>query len=61
MEALVTLLSAELPVPWLIQSTGTILVRVLMHHVEQAHTKSDCSAVWQVAMMRPVPDADAAT
>ena len=53
MEALVMLLSAEMPVDAmadLIDEHDTRLWRVLMHYVEQAHAKSDWSAVRRIAV-----------
>jgi transposase len=53
MEALVMLLSAEMPVGAmadLIDEHDTRLWRVLMHYVEQAHAKSDWSAVRRIAV-----------
>ena len=53
MEALVMLLSAEMPVDAMadiIDEHDTRLWRVLMHYVEQAHAKSDRSAVRRIAV-----------
>ena len=53
MEALVMLLSAEMPVEAmadLLDEHDTRLWRVLMHYVEQAHAKSDWSAVRRIAV-----------
>jgi transposase len=53
MEALVMLLSAEMPVDAmadLLDEHDTRLWRVLMHYVEQAHAKSDWSAVRRIAV-----------
>src|SRR3984957_1988936 len=53
MEALVMLLSAEMPVDAmadLVDEHDTRLWRVLMHYVEQAHAKSDWSAVRRIAV-----------
>ena len=53
MEALVMLLSAEMPVDAmadLIDEHDTRLWRVLMHYVEQAHAKSDWSTVRRIAV-----------
>ena len=53
MEALMMLLSAEMPVDAmadLLDEHDTRLWRVLMHYVEKAHTKSDWSAVRRIAV-----------
>ena len=53
MEALVMLLSAEMPVEAmadLVNEHDTRLWRVLMHYVEQAHAKSDWSVVRRIAV-----------
>ena len=53
MEALMMLLSAEMPVDAmadLLDEHDTRLWRVLMHYVEQAHAKSDWSAVRRIAV-----------
>ena len=53
MEALMLLLSAEMPIAAmadLLHEHDTRLWRVLMHYVEQAHAKSDWSAVRQIAV-----------
>jgi len=53
MEALMLLLSAEMPVNAmadLLDEHDTRLWRVLMHYVEQAHAKSDWSAVRRIAV-----------
>jgi len=53
MEASILLLSAEMPVDAmadLIDEHDTRLWRVLMHYVEQAHSKSDWSAVRRIAV-----------
>jgi transposase len=53
MEALMMLLSAEMPVDAmadLLDEHDTRLWRVLMHYVEQAHAKSDWSAVKRIAV-----------
>jgi transposase len=53
MEALMLLLSAEMPVDAmadLLDERDTRLWRVLMHYVEQAHAKSDWSAVGRIAV-----------
>ena len=53
MEALMMLLSAEMPVDAmadLVDEHDTRLWRVLMHYVEQAHAKSDWSAVRRIAV-----------
>src|ERR1700746_1752332 len=53
MEALMLLLSAEMPVNGvadLLDEHDTRLWRVLMHYVEQAHAKSDWSAVRRIAV-----------
>jgi transposase len=53
MEALMMLLSAEMPVNAmadLLDEHDTRLWRVLMHHVEQAHAKRDWSAVRRIAV-----------
>ena len=53
MEALIMLLSAEMPVNAmadLLDEHDTRLWRVLMHYVEQAHAKSDWSAVRRIAV-----------
>jgi transposase len=58
MEALLMLLSAEMPVDAMadiIDEHDTRLWRVLMHYVEQAHAKSDRSATAGLRSMRPVP------
>jgi transposase len=52
-EALMMLLSAEMPVDAmadLLDEHDTRLWRVLMYYVEQAHAKSDWSAVWRIAV-----------
>ena len=57
MEALIMLLSAEMPVDAmadLLDEHDTRLWRVLMHYVEQAHAKSDWSTVSR--QRRPRPD-----
>ncbi|MGD0182997.1 MAG: ISL3 family transposase [Terriglobales bacterium] len=53
MEALMMLLSAEMPVDAmadLLDEHDTRLWRVLMHYVEQAHAKSDWSALKRIAV-----------
>ena len=53
MEALMMLLSAEMPVDamaGLLDEHDTRLWRVLMHYVEQAHAKKDWSGVRQIAV-----------
>jgi transposase len=53
MEGLVMLLSAEMPVEAMadfLDERDTRLWRVLMHYVEQAHAKSDWSAVRRIAV-----------
>jgi transposase len=53
MEALMMLLSAEMPVNAmadLLDEHDTRLWRVLMHYVEQAHAKSDWNAVRRIAV-----------
>ena len=53
MEALMMLLSAEMPVDAmadLLDEHDTRLWRVVMHYVEQAHAKSDWSAVRRIAV-----------
>ena len=53
MEAVMMLLSAEMPVDAmadLLEEHDTRLWRVLMHYVEQAHAKSDWSAVRRIAV-----------
>jgi transposase len=53
MEALMMMLSAEMPVDAmadLLDEHDTRLWRVLMHYVEQAHAKSDWSAVRRIAV-----------
>jgi transposase len=53
MEALMMSLSAEMPVDAmadLLDEHDTCLWRVLMHYVEQAHAKSDWSAVRRIAV-----------
>jgi transposase len=53
MEALMMVLSAEMPVDAmadLIDEHDTRLWRVLMHYVDQAHAKSDWSAVGRIAV-----------
>ena len=53
MEALMMLLCAEMPVDAMADLLGehdTRLWRVLMHYVEQAHAKSDWSAVRRIAV-----------
>jgi len=53
MEALMMLLSAEMPVEAmadLLDEHDTRLWRVLMHYVEQAHAKSDWSALRRIAV-----------
>jgi len=53
MEALMMLLSAEMPVDAmadLLDEHDTRLWRMLMHYVEQAHAKSDWSAVGRIAV-----------
>jgi hypothetical protein len=53
MEALMMLLSAEMPVNAmadLLDEHDTRLWRVLMHYVEQAHAKSDWSALRRIAV-----------
>ena len=53
MEALMMLLSAEMPVDAmadLLDEHDTRLWRVLMHYVEQAHAKSDWSALRRIAV-----------
>src|SRR5258705_12443707 len=53
MEALMLLISAEMPVNAmddLLDEHDTRLWRVLMHYVEQAHAKSDWSAVRRIAV-----------
>jgi transposase len=53
MEALMMLLSAEMPVDAmadLLDEHDTRLWRVLMHYVDQAHAKSDWSAVRRIAV-----------
>ena len=53
MEALVMMLSAEMPVDAmadLLDQHDTRLWRVLMHYVEQAHAQSDWSAVRRIAI-----------
>jgi transposase len=53
MEALVMMLSAEMPVDAmadLLDEHDTRLWRVLMHYVEQAHAQSDWSAVRRIAI-----------
>jgi transposase len=52
-EALMMLLSAEMPVDAMADLLGehdTRLWRVLMHYVEQAHAKSNWSAVRRIAV-----------
>jgi hypothetical protein len=53
MEALVTLIGAEMPedaMADLLDEHYTRLWRILMHYVEQAHAKSDWSSVRQIAV-----------
>ena len=53
MEALMMLLSAEMPVVAmadLLDEHDTRLWRVLMHYVEQAHAKSNWSALRRIAV-----------
>ena len=53
MEALMMLLSAQMPVDamaGLLDEHDTRLWRVLMHYVEQAHAKKDWSAVREIAV-----------
>jgi transposase len=64
MEALMMLLSAQMPVDAmadLLDEHDTCVWRVLMDYVEQAHTKSGWSVVRRIAVMRPVVGAGTPT